>query len=238
MFFWKKSPKLKVRCYSASKQLMDLFPVEESRKFYPEWWENLPTYVEVGMGRKIPTSKVCPGINDLFKRGFVIPMWRDHIITWSHQNLISVDAPGSQSDELNRSHPPEQIGEAFTGWTHAKLLNPWFFETDRVVPFLMQDCTWNRDTHQDYVIPPGVLEFKYQGAAHINTFLSPVAQGHKEIFIPAGQPMAQLIPLEPVQLELELIEMDQKKFNSFYHYPWTFQNVYLKTRKVLEGRGK
>jgi hypothetical protein len=234
MLFWKKSPKVKVRCYSPWPQLIDLFPVEETKKFTPQWFKNVDPYVNYNRVSG-PTIKVCPGFNDLYKRGFVVPLWEDYKIKWSNSGLMDVVTPNNRKIELQDTHPVEARGGAFKGWTHVKLHNVWMFETDRVVPFMLIDTTWNREDHQNFIVPPGVVEFKYQHALNINMFLPPLPFNQtKEIEIAAGTPMIQLVPLEPVDLEIECIPADDKKLDQLRLYRWTFNGVYLKTKKYLQ----
>jgi hypothetical protein len=233
--FWKKSPTLKIECFNLNYQLIKLFPIVSSKESIPDWWQKLPRTFKFNSSVDIPTMRTCPGFIEFFKRGITIPLWQDHKITWANNRLIEVQVPGGVNPENQTSHPGEQFNFAFKNWTNVKLMSPWNLRTKREVPFLVVEALWNKPNLEDWALPPGVLEFKYQHTTHLNMFLPPV-QRIGELEIPAGTPMVHLIPLESVNIELEFIEMTREQSNSFRLFPWSFNNSYHKTKKILQSK--
>lgn len=234
MFFWKKRKTVTVRCYPQFTHIQNLFPIVHTRKMIPDWWKNLPSVIRDNSGKDITTIKSCPGFSELYKRGISLPMWRDTVIKYDKNRILDIEL--TTFEDISQwfvLHPPEQMGSVFNPWLHLKIISPWFLETDEPVPFLMIDMAWNRKTLGDYSIPPGMLEFKYQHATHINMFLEPTEE-YKEIKFQAGTPLIQLIPLTDVDLELEICDPDDNKIRSMRPYSWTAHNVYAKTRNILE----
>jgi len=234
MFFWKKRKSVQVRCYPTFSQIRDLFPITHTKKFIPDWWKTLPSTIADTSGKETTTLKSCPGFIELYKRGISLPMWRDTVVKYDQNRILDVEV--STGEDINQwfvLHPPEQMGNAFSPCLHLKVISPWFLETAEPVPFLMIDMMWNRKTLQDYSIPPGVLEFKYQHGTHVNMFFEPTTE-YKEVKFQAGTPLIQLIPLTDIDIELVICEYDEAKLRSMKPYSWTANNVYAKTRNILE----
>lgn len=233
MFFKKKDKKeVNLYCYTTMPRLVDYFPIEPTRKVMPDWFRNLPAYIEP---EHKSTLKICPGVNDFFNLGVTIPLWADHIFEWKDGQLLDLRTPLKDINP-GYSHPDYQWGKQFPNWTHVKLHNPWYFETDRMIKFMVIQSTWNMDDFNHFTIPPGVIEFKYQHHAHLQMFLPP---GHAQLTLEAGTPMVHLIPLEDVKINLVFKEMDQQVYNRVVkNHRFTFDNIYYKTRKLLESKNK
>ena len=63
----------------------DLFPIQKSMEHYPKWISDLPHTIDGynnNNGQSIPagTLRGCPGVRDLYKIGWIVPMWSDVII--------------------------------------------------------------------------------------------------------------------------------------------------------------
>jgi hypothetical protein len=237
LLFKRKNNKLKLVCYPANLHLIDYFPIEHSRKLHPNWFKEIAPYKDVGAPTRMPTTKMCPGLQHFFNAGITIPLWYDHVIDRLENGTVKgVRCPANV--RTHESHNPDQWTGAFPGWTHLKLLSPWFIVADRPVPFMAIAPTWHQANPGEYIIAPGMLEFKYQHGCHVQMFLPPVTNNQaSEIKLAAGTPMLHLIPTEDVEIELEFAEMTEsvyKKYVDKFH--WTFENLYRRSRSVLENR--
>jgi len=235
MIFWKQSPKLELRCYTGSQELIDLFPITEARQSFPEWIEKIPPTVKLNPHHEVETLRVCPGVNDFYKRGVTLPLWQDHRVVWDHEKLLTVTTPSARHNEVWNSHPHHQYPGGLNEQVNIKLTSPWFFETDRMVPFIMVDPVWHKPNPMDYVIPPGTIEFKYQRSTNVIAFLPKVEQP-SEIELRAGQPIVNFIPLENVNISIKHIVMSPDEFARQRSWQWTFDRLYLRTRKLLEKK--
>lgn len=238
MFLFKnKSKKLEVRCFPLNPHLIDYFPIQHSRKLQPKWFKDIPPYKDVGAPTRMPTTKMCPGLQYFFNAGITIPLWYDHVIErLENGNIKGVKCPANtRTHEL---HNPNQWTGAFPGWTHIKLLNPWFIVTDRPIQFVAMEPTWHKEDPLEYVIAPGMLEFKYQHGCHVQMFLPPVVNNvSNNITLSAGTPILHLIPTEDVELDIKLEEMTDKVYKKCVEkFNWTFENLYRKSRAILEKK--
>ena len=60
------------------KGLPEIEPIKPAIKCLPEWFKSVPLYPpkknpDIHLG----TIKQCPGFIDIFKKGFVVPLWCD-----------------------------------------------------------------------------------------------------------------------------------------------------------------
>jgi hypothetical protein len=237
LLFKRKNNKLQLRCYPLNPHLVEYFPIEHSKKLQPKWFKEIPPYKEVGAPTRMPTTKMCPGLQHLFTAGITIPLWYDHVIERLENGTVKgVKCPANT--RTHETHNPDQWTGAFPGWTHLKLLSPWFIVADRPVPFMAIAPTWHQENPGEYIIAPGMLEFKYQHGSHIQMFLPPATDNRaSEIKLEAGTPMLHLIPTEDVEIELKIEEMNDHIYKKHVEkFNWTFENLYRRSRSVLEKK--
>ena len=91
MFFFFKRKKIVVDCFTDNYSINELFPIQTANNFYPDWWKNLPkTYDAMnkwGLRVSQSTMKKCPAIIDLYKTGFIMPLWSDLQILSDDKNI-------------------------------------------------------------------------------------------------------------------------------------------------------
>lgn len=231
-----KRKKFELRCYSLEPQLPQVWPVELSKQNHPEWFKKLDPYVSGSNGQEMPTSKMCPGIKYFFDSGIIIPLWCDFEINRMETGMITTVFTPRQKHS-HETHPEIQYTGAFPNWMHIKLLNPWFFDADSPVQFLATMPTWHHKNPNQYIVAPGMLEFKYQHAAHVQMFLPPNPPNTaSKLILDAGTPMLQLIPTEKIDLNLVFCEITPSVQSKIIDkYNWTWKNLYRKNRKQREN---
>jgi hypothetical protein len=226
--FWKKN-KNTLTFNNRRQQLIDLLPPTQGMKNVPLWWKNKPGIT--------PHITSCPGITELYKRAITIPLWVDYEIEYD-ENFLNITVPGVDQHNLYQyvvGHHPDQYNNAFSDCYHIKLINPWLIEATELTTFLMIDATWNRDTLDDYTITPGMLEFKYQHACHINIFLHK-SKSVKKIKFNAGSKFVQLIPLDKRDFKIVYKKIDSEKFLDLMPLVLSEEHNYQKIRKMAEDR--
>ena len=123
--------KIKLECFTADAAIHKFFPISPAKKFIPEWFKNIPPAVE-----QTATIKHCEGFNNLYSRGWVIPMWSDLLIEtdkegwYRYQYSGTFDSfPGSdRGAEPIDYHNSTQLGNKFPDHLHLKLLSPWIIK--------------------------------------------------------------------------------------------------------------
>jgi len=216
LLFRKRNLVLKAVTFSSA--AYEYFTVAKAHNFYPEWWKKLPAYHEQLTGIlniKYPTMKNCAGIIDMYKNGFILPLWSDLQIKIAEHGQWA----GGFSDLSTVqpvSHPRQQLGEdntEFNDCMHIKLDSPWLLEdvNKTGISFVQIGCLWNNIPLQHMLqVCPGITNFKYQHSLNINAFLS--SKTPAEFVIPANTPMMQIIPLTERQLDLQVELISREDF--------------------------
>jgi hypothetical protein len=238
-FFIKRS-KITVDCFTSNINALEYFPIAQASEFYPEWWKSLPkfhsTVDENGLEIKKVTMKSCDGFIDLYRHGFIIPLWSDLIIETMPNGFRYNFAEGSHN-EIGR-HDYEQMSNEFINYIHFKIMSPWRLREKSEVKFLFFQPSYNNvSTLLDWHIMPGMMDFSYQHATNINI----LAPRGKRFEIPAGCPVAHIIPITDKDVEIKTHFLDVKDVDSvklFYNnYPF-FNGSYKKMKKLQQEKNK
>lgn len=244
MFFYFKKSKIVVDCFTAFKSVHDVYPIKPAIHFYPEEMSRMSSYYEEESKElksifKRSTIRRCVGINDLYKSGFIIPLWTDVAI-----NTKSGLAGGTTFALMNKPfsfevHPPVQYPNMFEEYWHIKLESVWHLREKSGVSFTWNPAIWNlHKLNKNVLIPPGVLHFDVQGSTNLNMFL-PKNAG--EFSINAGTPMVHLVPQSEKDLVIKthLVSMEEiDKIGIPVELSSIFPNRYLRYRKALSKNKK
>jgi hypothetical protein len=171
-------------------------------KFVPDWYKNLESYiggkkVPVGNGTADFTAKRCMPIFDAIVSGYIIVSPADVYVTqrngqayfeWSNFDLIQFH-PKEQAIE----HPYVKQSDAFPKW-----MNWWAIKTPKgystlFIPPMHRESVFS--------ILPGVVDTdSYTAPVHFPfTLNDPKFEG----LIPAGTPIAQVIPFKRNNWEMK-----------------------------------
>ena len=228
MFFWKKNKTIVLDCFTSDPFAYEYAKIAPSTQYYPEWWQNIKREIETGkdevFGRPIisPTVKGCRGITSLYKHSYVIPMWEFLTIN-VHNNKYSWQT--NNNPQLIAKHSPVQ----YEGWvdnenyTHFKIISPWWLKTKSDINFMYVDPVWGRSEIADYCVLPGILDFKYQYATHINMMVQ-MTEKFKSIKFTPGTPLVHIVPLTDKNIDLRCHLVDRDKIagivpNTRLNYP-------------------
>lgn len=202
MIFFKKKP-IVLDFYTDHPEVMLFAKPQKASKFYPEWWKALPNDTQTSDPLVVaPTMKRCVGLVDLYQHGFILPMWSDlalevgavgtHYTRWQH-----ADPRASAID-----HAQTQRGEYLpdTHYQHLKLNCPWFAVCSENIDWMFVAPTWNFEKPEEFVIPAGVVSYKYQHTMNVNMFLPRKAET-SILKLEQGQPMAHIVPITDREVE-------------------------------------
>lgn len=235
--FFKKT-ELTVDCFTTNINAFELFPIQESKHFYPEWWKNLPKneFTENRNGLPIPisTMKRCEGFINLYQSGFIIPLWSDIIIQTHGMNNYSFEFADGVS--TLSYHNSDQLGPQFVNYIHIKFESPWRIQEKTGVNFIFQQPSWNNpsDLINSHVLP-GIIDFKYQFTSSINLFILK----NKRYQWAAGRPMAHVVPMsdKKIKLKMHLISEEEKsKMRVMNRSMPFFQSQYRKYKEIKESQ--
>lgn len=224
MFFQKRNPTLD--CYTYSSAAHRLFPVTPSAALQPSW------FLKTRSDNRKPNVKGCPGIRSLLSSGFILPLWTDVEITASN-NLLEcrVDAADGEVNRFKLVSQVPAVGFKDDGFSlRLKINPPWLLRCTDETQFHFSGAFYHLMDSR-ISVAPGITDYFYQMTPTIQAFISLTSGSPTKIVIPAGTPLAHVVPLttKPVSLvthkvtkeefsALGEIEDEMKSFFSFGYY--------------------
>jgi hypothetical protein len=184
-------------------------------KFIPEWYKNTDSYINGkkepgGQGGTSATVKKCMPVFDALTAGYIIPSPADIFISerdgqsyyeWSNFGLIQF-------------HPIEQapLHPVQNGNSYPKWINPWAIKTPPGYSLL-----FTQPFHREsvFTILPGIVDTDSY-SAQVNfpfTLNDPKFEG----VIPAGTPLAQVIPIKREVWQMQYGDAGQDRVNNRMH---------------------
>ena len=224
---------INIECITCHEELIDLVPITHGSKNFPTWFKKLIT----------PTNqqsnvKKCPGIIDLYKKSILINAWQDFSIDVNSVGQYQVNCPNGLWGV--DSHPIEvQATNAWPGYLHLKLKSPWFIKEGSGVSWLMTQNVWGQNDPNEFVIIPGVVEFRANRTSNVHMLIKIPNQGNKHIDIKAGDPLVTLTPCsnKKINLKTSLVDFEKLK-NVAGGYQFSVTDWYFRKRKMYELKGK
>jgi hypothetical protein len=235
MFFFKPK-EIHIDCFTDRSDVYDFFPIDYSHKFFPEWWKKLPKKMAPfgEEGWKKSTIKQCIGFNLYYKNSLTIPLWTDMYIDSKKKELYEV----SYSDKVTNgsTHDIDQM-EGFINpkeFALHKIHSPWHFICKEDIDWTWTQPIWNFTTIDEIIIPPGVIDYKYQTSTNINLFF----RMGKTILIECGQPMVNLRPLTEKKLKIHTHLIDKEEMNRIRskNSKISFSGKYNKIKQIIKKK--
>lgn len=230
-----------LHCYTSRADVFNYSPIAKALKFIPDWWKNIPkSYYLEGSLSPSPTMKHCVGFTDLYKKGFVIPMWSELVVEIGETNSEAYRYQYADETSTAVSHNARQRGTVYSSdnYQHLKLDSPWIFSCDEDIDFLFTEPTWNVDNPEIVKILPGVFNYKHQSSTNVNTIWH---RKDKPVIytIDHNQPIAHVIPLTQKKVELNLhLVSDAEYINlSTKNKLGVFVGKYAAIKKAVKERG-
>jgi len=206
-------PKLvHVDCFTYSERTNDTTPIKKASHYTPDWWKALPKQIErenrvVNMNYPASTMKTCYGLVELYKYGFIVPMWTDLLMSFTKDTYKYICADGRT--EVHQHNSDQHAGSLNLYWV-MKLLNPWIIYEKTGIQFLLNACHWSLLDYSKFKIPYGVLEFKHQHNIHVN-FL--VEKHNTNVEFDWGVPLLHIIPLVKTDIKIKTHVIDRTEYD-------------------------
>jgi hypothetical protein len=236
MFFTKQN-KIIVDCFVVEPIIHDLFSIQKTSKFYPEWWKQLPnSYVSPNSLGETGTMKGCPGFTDLFTNSFTVPMWSDFKLRVDDQKHFVYQFADQKTGLV--LHDRQQREGLMPTHEHIKFIAPWQVVSKHDVKFVVMQPIWNQNGLEQFITPPGMVNFKYQHNVNINLFFKPDTPG--VYTFEAGQPILTIVPLTEKKVEFKthlVSESEWMRINNI-HSQIKFSDKYKFIKRNYEKGGK
>jgi hypothetical protein len=186
------------------------FEPQPAKKIIPDWYKNLESYqngkkIPTGEGQIAPTIKRCMPVFDALTAGYIIFSYTDlYVSIKDGQHWFEWP-----SIEAIKFHPVEQAPTHpnTNGNPYPKWISPWGIKTPKGY-----SCLFIPPTHRENVF--SILEGVVDTDNYDNNVNLPFVMKDKnfEGYIPAGTPIAQVIPFKRDNWTMKFgTEEDQKK---------------------------
>lgn len=239
MFFFTKLKPIDVYLYTTREEVFLFSKPKMANNFIPNWVKNLPK-PQFDENKDVPlfkktNIKTCPAFINLYKTGFVVPLWSDLNVE------IEPDAYRYQFIDKQsnaESHPEDQLTNSpfDKKYVNLKLINPWYIHTKEHTEFLFNPPLWNGFGYDDIVLPTGIYSpHKIVLGLNINLFFK-VYKEKKIYELYLGDPLVHVIPLTNRKIKLHYILSEKKEIekllrrNPFYLMD---TNRFSRMRKML-----
>ena len=215
-FFKNKKDAVKVKCYTTSRTgIHYAYPPQIVSQ--PSWAKKLKgascletarSMVEKTEPHTFSTIQTCPGRFELYKKGFIIPLWSDLYIQVNEEGEWKYQF--SDLESKIAEHPwPQYSSMCKEGeFSHLKLVSPWVLDSPEDVDFIAIKPAWEIKALHGLEILPGILNFYHQHSTNINLFIKNSKEKKQEFFLKAGTPLFHIIPLSDRKVELEVKAVD------------------------------
>ena len=233
--------KIIVNAYTNRQEIFEYSKLKPSSEFVPSWWKDLPSKPELVntpeyLGYKL-NMRGCPGFVDLYKLGYMLPLWSDLLVEVGAKGDTSYRWQFSDQYSDATVHPDHQRNKFLpdTEYQHIKINAPWLLETKEDLNWAVVPPTWNVDNPENIIIPPGVLNFKYQRQINANLLIKRDKES-KIIKIKFHQPLMQIIPLteKPVEFRFHLISNEEwENRKNAGGYGCIFSRSYYKLKSLM-----
>jgi hypothetical protein len=201
--------------FSTEFTIDEIYYPKLASKILPDWYKEMQSYVfnekkPGGDGNNTGTIKKCMPVFDSITAGYILVLPADVYVSqkdnqpfyeWSNHGLIQFH-PVEQAP----AHPNSK------GFAYPKFMNPWAIKTP-----IGYSTLFVQPFHREspFTILPGIVDTdSYSSTVNLPFVLN---DSNFEGLIPAGTPIAQIIPIKRDNWKLQLGETQQKKVRSLLH---------------------
>ena len=217
------------------KGLPEIEPIKPAIKFLPEWFKNVPLYPpdsNLNPDLHLGTIKQCPGFIDLFKKGFVVPLWCDLYleiketeIKWKTPNdkfIFSFHNNVQFKDHLP-SHAQKNVIAVL------KTICPWRVRTPPEISLLQLPMLYHYNPH--FTVASGIVDTDIYHEINQQMIFHKI----ENIKIKRGTPLCMYIPFRREEFNYivrETNSTDEKIQNKhFFDASSTFSGFYQQRQK-------
>jgi hypothetical protein len=182
--------------------------------------------------------KSCIGFTEFYQNSITIPLWTDLLIK-TDQEKGYYDHFLSDNQTILGLHLPEQMQGLFdtNKHIHIKIISPWVFKCKEDIRFTWTQPTWNFNPIDQILIPPAIIDYKYQNGTNINFFLSPKT-AKQDTLLECGQPLVNISPMSERKIKIHnhLVTPEEMDKISWINKQISFFGTYNKRRNILNKK--
>lgn len=228
MLFFIKPTTVVLDCFTASASAMKFAKPVKAGRMIPEWWRELQDGAEIAS-----TMKNCVGFTQLFASSIALPIWTDIDVTIRPDG---VDWRCYDNETFAEIHAVAQRGSFAppTEYQQLKIVSPWFFQEQTGVNFYVAGSPWNMANPFDYVITPGIVNFKHQFSTNLNLLFKREPQTVVKR-LNLGDLGLLFVPMTEKKVKLQHHLVDDKEIRRFHQLAPVRKRAYF-VNKAASGK--
>lgn len=234
--FW-KNKEVNLTAYTYNESYIKSCPPVYKPIEKPSWLQKLKTFTvdwdeRSQMAVKNATAAVCPAIRSFLSDPITLTMWADVDIKIFPDGKWTYYTRPEWNVTLGEHHKT-QFGEAYNNRVSIKLTSPWYFKSNDPAKFMFMESHYSTSFFRDQgiILPPGVIEYKYQHATNVH-MLFPIKPEEYVIRIKHGTPLISMFPMFERKLNFKTELIPYNKFADFNtHMPQMFIGRYFKQQR-------
>jgi len=235
MMFWFKSNTINVDCFTGRQYVHDFYPIDNTNKFFPDWWKVLDkSYPDESGIFPQSTIKGCTGFNQFFNNGITIPLWSEMAIGLTVNRQFGLQFADGISAAGHHAFRQMEGYLNPNEYSHLKIQTPWLIECKENINWMWVQNTWGFRNPGNFIIPPGVVNYKYNSTTDINMFFS-FQNLRENLLIKEGTPMVNIVPMDDRSVKVHVHKLSEEEFMNKRErlIPTSFLNKYGTTKNLI-----
>ena len=227
MFFFRKKT-LTLDCFTASASAMKFAQPCKAGNFVPHWWRNLKDGDEIAS-----TMKNCVGFTQLYASSIVLPFWSDIDLSI---NETGVNWRFYDQETFAEVSPAAQRGAYLPhdDFLQLKIVSPWFFKEKTGINFHVTGSLWNMSNPFEYMVTPGVVNFKHQFSTNLN-LLFKRQQEAKNYNFELGDVGLLFVPMTERRVVIKTHLVSEQEIKQFHKIAPVRRRAYFVNKSVESG---
>jgi hypothetical protein len=119
----------------------------------------------------------------------------------------------------------------FGEYAHLKITPQWTIKTKENIDWVWTHNIWSCNNF-DIILPPGILNFKYNSNLPINMFFD--IRQQKTLNLSAGQPIVNLLPMSEKKVKIHLHQVDESEMKNINSTLFKYTYGLNKQKKNIE----
>lgn len=240
MFFFCKPKTIVLDVFTDDCNLVNLLPPDYASNFKPKWWKDLEdnkSTIELnGIKVRNNTMRRCIGFKNYYSdSSIIIPLWSSFVLEYSETGSRSIFSDLTRTLEYQQE---DQRGPNYLSEFHQfKLASPWQCKEKHGISFLYSQAFYNFKDPTAFVMPPAIIDFKYQHATEVNFFVRKPESGvNHRVSFDAGQPMIHLTPLTEKRVVIKKHVVTTSELHDLKAPRFFFNGSYNRVKKLGYGK--
>ena len=243
MFSFCKKRSSKIIFYPTIPGVEKETPIVPASHLPPEWWVNLNYNYNInldenGVAYGTCTVKKCPGIIDIIKTGYIIPLWTN--LTIKHKDdTVQFKTDNDDLFKFYDIHTNDQLIDYLPKFAKTDKLKviqaetPWTAKVDKDIDFLVTHPFFHFNEYLEHI--PG--KYPPFTKPDLNLFMYLKKEG--EFTIKKGTPMVTIVPIRREKFKMSIKHISEEIYSHAKSSMWVVsQSSFNSGGTSLECRKK